>query len=465
MHSSSATRVSFSEAVVGSPDDTSDASRATISAMTCLEHKPQLFTVEEGKPQGKTGVSNLGAVCNILTTAVGVGMLALPNAIAQAGFVAGFLMFAGCIAVALLCCKLLQEAMWYAMKMQANGEVRTYEDIGRVAYGRWGKVSVSLALHSALLGCSCLIALLMGKAMYRLVPSVSQAWWIVISCSSMLPFVWLRTMKHIGFVSATLGTASIAALTLTVVVSGFMYLSHDGPCTWIEGGPTRAYSPWMSSVWGLGTAFGTLTFAFAVTCTLPTILYDLERKKDAGKVIAAGVSATTAVYGVVALCGYIGFGSLLTAKGVEDVMSVAEPGTSLATCTDVLVLLVCVTHYAVIINPTCRKLEDKIAWSRENVYRGSIVRTSLVVFTALVAIFCGKFTALVDLIGSVSFACVHMVFPPLFYLKLRSAQGLNNWNTKGEKAVSICCGVLLLLALVGGTIGSVSSIMRFVSNT
>jgi len=424
---------------------------------------------EDSKPLSKSGVSNFGAVSNILTTAVGVGMLAIPNAIAQAGFIPGFLMFAICTGISLLCCKLLQEAMWSAMDIQSRRdsmkEVRTYEDVGTLAYGRLGRLGVSMALHSALVGCSCIIALLMGKAMYRLVPSVSQAAWIVISCSVMLPFVWLRTMKHIGFVSATLGTASIAALTVTVVVSGFLFFSsQDGPCDWIEESPTRSYSAWNSSLLGLGTAFGTLTFSFAVTCTLPTILYDLQRKNDAGKVIIAGVSVTSAVYGVVAMCGYIGFGSLLTAKGVEDVLSVVQPGTRIAICTDVLVLLVCVTHYAVIINPSCRKLEDSIAWARGNVFRSSLIRTLLVVLTALVAIFCGKFTALVDLIGSISFACVHMVFPPLFYLKLRSIQGLTNWSTTREKTVTFCCGLLVFLAILGGTIGSVSSIMRFMDS-
>ena len=414
------------------------------------------------KPQVKVGVSNLGAICNILTTAVGVGMLALPNAIAQSGYIIGFTMFVVCMGIAVLCCKLLQKAMWYAIDLETKGApVRTYEDIGHAAFGRVGQVGVSLALHSALVGCSCIIALLMGKAAFRLLPAVSQTSWIIISCAVMLPFVWLRTMKHIGFVSATLGTASIVALTITVVVGGFMNIGQDGPCEWLPGNPHRSYSPWASSVWGLGTAFGTLTFAFAVTCTLPTILSDMERKQDAAKVIVAGVSATSVVYGTVALCGYIGFGSLLIVKGVEDIFSVLQPGTMLATCTDVLVLLVCVTHYAVMINPSCRLLESQFVFSKDSLVYGSLVRTVLVVFTALIAIFCGKFTALVDLIGSISFACVHMVFPPLFYIKLRMLSGHSVWATRTDKLVTVACAVLLVLALVGGTIGSVSSIMRF----
>lgn len=433
-------------------------------SMCCREDSN--MNSDDQKPSTKNGVSNLGAICSILVTAVGVGMLGLPNAVAAVGYIVGFVMFAACIGIAMVCCKLLQQAMWFAkvlaLKAGSTTPVTTYEDIGTVAFGKAGMISVSVALHSALVGCSCIIALLMGKAAFRLWPSVSQAVWIIISCSVMLPFVWLRTMKHIGFVASTFGTASIVALTITVMVAGFMNMTNDGPCAWLEGSPSKTYSATVSSLWGLGTAFGTLTFAFAVTCTLPTILNDMERKEDVGKVIVAGVSATSVVYGAVAVCGYIGFGTLLMAPGVEDIFSVLEPGTHLATAMDVIVLLVCVTHYAVMINPTCRIVESQFAFSRDSIVFGSLVRTGLVVFTAIIAIFCGKFTALVDLIGSISFACVHMVFPPLFYMKLRTLTGLSNWSTRKEKTVTVFCFVLVILAVIGGAVGAVSSIKRFI---
>jgi len=415
------------------------------------------------------GVSSFGAICNILTTAVGVGMLALPNAIAQAGYVPGFIMLVFCIGIALICCWFLKEAMWMAIdtrkKQDEKCSVSTYADIGSVAYGKIGSWSVAFALHSALVGCSCLIALLMGEALHRLIPSLPIWLWIIISCSVMLPFVWLRTMKHIGLVSATLGTASIAALTITVVVAGFMYISWSDPAYWIPGSPIRQYDAFGEKFWGIGTAFGTLTFSFAVTCTLPTILNDMEKKSQAGKVITYGVAATSLVYSLVALCGYLGFGSLLVGPGIGNIFAVLEQGTSIATCTDILVLLVCITHYAVMINPSCRAFEDSFAFSRENFMYSTILRTGLVVVTALVAIFGGKFTALVDLIGSISFALVHMVFPPIFYLRLRSLGGASNWTSRREKTLTVICVVLVVLACFGGTIGSISAVMHFIDDS
>jgi amino acid permease len=453
---------------------TSDANNSTglndirsETVTVVANHHFQEDSFVEQKPNTKKGVSNIGAIANILVTAVGVGMLGLPNAIASVGYVSGFIMFLACIGIALVCCRMLLRAMWLAKdigsRCEPKVEVCTYEDIGTVAFGRPGRIAVGVALHSALVGCSCIIALLMGKAAHRLWPYICQTGWIIISCAVMLPFVWLRTMKHIGFVASTLGTASIAALTLTVVIAGFMFVSYDGAFDWLQDSPTRSYTAKISSLWGLGTAFGTLTFAFAVTCTLPTILNDMEYKKDAGKVIVAGVSATSAVYGAVAVCGYMGFGSLLISKGVEDIFSVLQTGTPLATAMDIIVLLVCITHYAVMINPSCRVLENQFAFSRDSIIFGSLVRTLLVVFTALIAIYCGKFTALVDLIGSISFASIHMVFPPLFLWKLKARSGRSNWETRSDKILTVTCAVLLVLALIGGTVGAVSSILKFTS--
>lgn len=427
----------------------------------------------QAKPSdsNQTGVSSVGAVFNILATAVGVGMLALPNAVAKSGYLMGFGMFAFCVAVAVFCCFLLEKAMRLASaqsRLDQGPSVRTYEDIGRVAYGKLGAGCVSGALHSALVGCCCLIALLMGKALFRLAPSVSQSVWIVISCAMMLPVVWLRTMKHLAMVTSTLGSASIAGLTLAIVVASIMYVSSDSGPHWLAGNPVREYDAFPSSLWSLGTAFGSLTFAFAVTCTLPTILHDMKQKGDSKKVIIAGLGATSAVYLTVTLAGYLAFGSLLLLDGIDDFVSIIEPKTAMSTCTDVLLLLVCVTHYAVVLNPTCRAAENMLGLStlkdaRKSLIYGSLVRSSLVVFTAIIAIYCGQFAALVDIIGSVSFALVHMVFPPIFYLKLQTMAGRTVFVSRQEKLVTVSSVTMIVLAAIGAVFGCASAITNLIN--
>ena len=61
----------------------------------------------------------------------------------------------------------------------------------------------------------------------------------------------------------------------------------------------------------------------------------MEKKSQANKVIAYGVGATSLVYSLVAVCGFVGFGSWLVAPNVDNIFAVLEPGTPIATCTDI----------------------------------------------------------------------------------------------------------------------------------
>ncbi|KAF4744016.1 hypothetical protein FOZ63_019459, partial [Perkinsus olseni] len=75
----------------------------------------------------ETGQSNFSAVVNIILTGIGVGMLGLPGAIAQAGYVLGFILLLACGAEGLLDTHLLRKCM--------SSNTRNYEDIGRDAFG------------------------------------------------------------------------------------------------------------------------------------------------------------------------------------------------------------------------------------------------------------------------------------------------------------------------------------------
>jgi hypothetical protein len=40
--------------------------------------------------------------------------------------------------------------------------------------------------------------------------------------------------------------------------------------------------------------------------------------------------------------------------------------------------------------------------------------------------------------------------------------GYSIWSTQREKALTVACAILVFLAVLGGTIGSISSIRRFI---
>ncbi|KAF4652198.1 hypothetical protein FOL46_009865 [Perkinsus olseni] len=226
------------------------------------------------------GQSNISAVANITLTGIGVGILSLPRAIAEAGYAFGFalLIFSGI--VGMLYTQLLRACM--------KPDTRSYEDIGMDAFGRWGAAAVAF-----------------GNS-YKLYNGIAQEYWVLIWAGILLPISWLPNMKHIGYISGTVGVASVVVLLLTLIYAGFARVAdnntqHDA-----------VYKPYPPSALGLGMSFASMTLAFAVTCASTTVLHDMKYPAARRCVIYWGVSVIGLVYFLVSLSGYVGWGTSLS---------------------------------------------------------------------------------------------------------------------------------------------------------
>ncbi|KAF4674678.1 hypothetical protein FOZ60_001166, partial [Perkinsus olseni] len=252
----------------------------------------------KGELAASGGQSNISAVANITLTGIGVGILSLPRAIAEAGYAFGFalLIFSGI--VGMLYTQLLRACM--------KPDTRSYEDIGMDAFGRWGVAAVAFGVNGALLGTCCLLMLLLGQNSYKLYNGIAQEYWVLIWAGILLPISWLPNMKHIGYISSTVGVASVVVLLLSLIYTGFARVAdnntqHDA-----------VYRPYPPSVLGLGMSFASMTLAFAVTCASTTVLHDMKYPAARRCVIYWGVSVIGLVYFLVSLSGYVGWGTSLS---------------------------------------------------------------------------------------------------------------------------------------------------------
>ncbi|KAF4696617.1 hypothetical protein FOZ60_016624 [Perkinsus olseni] len=252
----------------------------------------------KGELAASGGQSNISAVANITLTGIGVGILSLPRAIAEAGYAFGFalLIFSGI--VGMLYTQLLRACM--------KPDTRSYEDIGMDAFGRWGVAAVAFGVNGALLGTCCLLMLLLGQNSYKLYNGIAQEYWVLIWAGILLPISWLPNMKHIGYISGTVGVASVVVLLLSLIYAGFARVAdnntqHDA-----------VYRPYPPSALGLGMSFASMTLAFAVTCASTTVLHDMKYPAARRCVIYWGVSVIGLVYFLVSLSGYVGWGTSLS---------------------------------------------------------------------------------------------------------------------------------------------------------
>ena len=374
-------------------------------------------------------------VFNILLTAVGVGVLSLPKAIALSGWIAGFALLFIFGGLSVYLCILLDRCMHLA---EVKGAVISkYEHIGYAAFGQVGRLAALVPLHLSLIGCCSALMMLLASNTRVLVSSVSQTTLVWLWGIVLLPMVWMPTMKHVGYVSSTLGVASILVMVVSVVIGGFYQMKRADV----------SYSALPTGLGGFGSSFAAMTFAFAVTCTIPTIIRDLEKRSEAPRVIVWGLTLTLAVYFVVALSGYLGWGSNAT-QAIHELLP--ADGWYSTSCR-VSLIIACACHYAVMLHPTCREVEEALG-VKNNYCLRTLSRTALAALTFLIASRVDKLDTYVGILGSVTFAIIHSFLPPLFYMRLSRVQGKPLCLL--ETAWLSC---LMILTVIGGTFGVLDS--------
>ncbi|KAF4673243.1 hypothetical protein FOL47_010780 [Perkinsus chesapeaki] len=366
-----------------------------------------------------TGSTDFQAVFNTVMIAVGIALLALGKTTATVGYLPALLMLIFCGIVGYVMIYLLYRCTEMALELGADS-ITSYEDIGAFAFGKIGKIIVAIALHVSLIGSSCVLILLLGQNSYHIYNGISVTWWIIIWMFILLPVNWLKTMREIGYISSTIGVVSIITTIIGLCVAGFVEFAknHDNV----------DYELAVPQPLTLIGAYTTFSFCFSVTCGTPTVTYDMKNPRHSPKVFLWACVILFSVYLVVTVPSYLGWGqSLLCYDNVSDAMDRDVWGY----ISFVSIVVLCATHYAVVLHPSCRAIEV-LCGLEEGSTRAekwgywptllatSGLRSTLVVITAIVAITVPKFSFLVDLNSAITYCLLQMIFPPVFYMRLRS---------------------------------------------
>ena len=170
----------------------------------------------------KTGVA--GAASNLVNSIVGAGIIGIPFAIDQAGFVAGVVLI---IAVSIFTDKSLRMIVELATQhptLQHLG-VRTFEDLMKIPYGsRWGSNFILCSMF--VLAYGAMVAyLLIIKDTVPTVLGLGNSFWhrevvmLVVSLCTLLPLSMLRDIGSLAFTSCLSVTADVVLVILVMVFS------------------------------------------------------------------------------------------------------------------------------------------------------------------------------------------------------------------------------------------------------
>nr|CAD1826442.1 unnamed protein product [Ananas comosus var. bracteatus] len=377
---------------------------------------------------------------NGLNALTGVGLLSIPYALSQGGWLSLLLLFI----VAMICCYtglLLQRCM------NADPRIRTYSDIGEFAFGYSGRIFVSIFMYLELYLVAIGFLILEGDNLDKLFPDTklivgtvsiaSKQLFVMLVALIILPTTWLRSLSVLAYVSAGGVLASV------IVVFSVLWAATVDGVGFGERGRFLNLS-------GLPTTLGLYTFCYGGHAVLPTLCTSMKDKSKFSKVLLLCFITCTLNYGSMAILGYLMYGD-----SVNSQVTLNLPTGKLSSKVAIYTTLINpFSKYALMIAPVATAIEERLITVNKR-SATLLIRSLVVLSTVVIALTIPFFGSLMALIGSLLSIIVSMMLPCICYIKIFGASQVR------KVELVLISGILLTGTLVAVT-GTYASLMEII---
>ncbi|XP_057949353.1 amino acid transporter AVT1I-like [Malania oleifera] len=392
--------------------------------------------------QPAKGTTFLRTCFNGLNALSGVGILSIPYALSKGGWLSLTLLFL----VAILC---FYTILLLRRCMDAHPSIKTYPDIGELAFGPKGRALVSLFLYLELYLVAVEFLILEGDNLDSLFPNMvfkisglkikGKQGFVLLTALVILPTTWLRSLNLLAYVSAggVLASVILVACVLCVgAVDGVGFNQRGDLLNWA----------------GVPTAMSLFAFSYCGHAVFPTLYNSMKDRNQFPKVLLVCFVLSTISYGSMAIFGYLMYGELLKSQVTLN-LPVQKISSKIAIYTTLINPL---TKYAVVIMPLATAIEGKYPL-RNNKSISLLIRTGLVVSTVIVALTVPFFGYVMAFIGAFLGVTVAMLLPCLCYLRIKKAS-----QSFGLELAAIV-GILVVGSVVA-VIGTYTSVRQIVNH-
>jgi len=394
-----------------------------MSTVVTNSHTPTIKTALE--PERKC--SDFRSVCNIVMTAVGLGILGLPPIVGSVGIIPfNILMVIVCLSA------LLMTHVFYRCMLLAN-TTESYAAVSEVALGVTGKwIGVSV-VQVSLIGINATLLVLFGATLNRVAPLTgmfssftedeSRMIWVTIGCLLAQPFMWIKKISDIGLFSA-IGVGAVFFLAGLTVYGGLYELSNN-----ISTGVDVSYVTSKWDINGVGFALCILVFSFGSVPIIPSVYREMKNPENFTRVLCTSYAVIYAINGIVATVGYIGYAKMLSDNpGIDNVMQLLVPAdkdiTFLGAIASAAAILIVLSHIFVLFRPVadasqelCQHLLGDNEWLRK------LSRTVPTFVILLIGLSVKNLSLMVLLVASVTVMIMCLQLPPILYARLLHMKG------------------------------------------
>ncbi|KAI8366163.1 transmembrane amino acid transporter protein-domain-containing protein [Blakeslea trispora] len=388
----------------------------------------------------KNGCSSIVAFFNVFCVVAGTGILGLPYALKQGGFIGLLILFLSW-SMSTYTATILIRCLY------ANGKARlaTYKEIATSSFGWFGGWLTFFFNAWIVLGVPVLYLVLSGTNINTLCQGTSAELglkpWIIVCCALVgIPFVLVKSMKEAAWMSVLSTLTILVVVVIVLIMCGIDSPNHRGAHHDVV-------------IWEMfPIALSTISFSFGGNVVYTHVEASMKRPQDWTKVSAGSLSTCAILYLSVAIAGYIVYGDQ-----VMNPVYFSIPTGAPQTIVIVLITIHCLATAPILATSFSLDIEEMFDISvkrygkvKEFVIR-SFMRIATMVVIALIACFVPNFGALMSLIGAFANCTMVFVFPVLFYLRLT---GFRNkpWYEL------IWCFFVVLLGIVGLIFGTIDAI-------
>ncbi|XP_074642009.1 uncharacterized protein LOC141899538 isoform X1 [Tubulanus polymorphus] len=395
------------------------------------------------------GIKVFTAVIFVIGEMAGSGVIALPKAVVNLGVV-GFVLMVVCCFLAAYTGTILGKCWTIIQERHSSYRSRTrdpYPAIAFVAYGKPGRIAVSISNNVTLFGVGVVFLLLSSEITADLISNsglkVSSCYWLLIIAGVLTPFTWLGSPKDMWFLAV--GAASTTLLATVLIVINLLQIQPQVPMP-VHTNPDQRDSGFTQALLG----FGTIVYAFGNHSVLPTVQHDMKRPKKFTTVVYSAFLVVLLMYTPVSAIAYLVFGDSVDVSILTSIQN-QSAGPILFTVQSLLGFHL-LFGFVILVNPVCQEVENSLNVPHRFCWKRVLVRTLGVCCMVFVAESIPKFGSILSLIGGSTISMLSFIFPIVFYIRLCRMKG--PWK---ERKIPLHQYVLFVEILILGTITIVAA--------
>jgi hypothetical protein len=272
--------------------------------------------------QHSAKASTAGVVFSLVTCAIGIGIVALPKAMAKGGWIGG----CACLGLSAIfncqCGKMLVSALEIAEKLKGRQFASMDEAMEACTDSPRLGFAMKVMFEGTLVAVGAVLLILLGQNMTYVAPFFSLRLWIMAIMAILLPLGYLCNMKYISDL-AGVGVVCAFGTGLFVFIAGVSHVSVEGysepKVPLIHEAPSSERSLYPQSILDLGGTFCLFVFSFCFAILLPSLRRDMEKPEEMPKAINTACGIMLLIYGCVGIAGYTAWGSLVGGSVVDSI--------------------------------------------------------------------------------------------------------------------------------------------------